>query len=121
MLDVADLIIAIAYFSIPLQIVWSLTRHAALARKVASKPLILLLILFALFIFCCGIGHLVRCLGWRDTRLFQVVNVITAIVSMVTALYLIPIMPRVRELVFSRDGDAGLIPTPPFHSLYSRF
>jgi len=98
-MDVADLIITIAYFSIPLQIVWSLTRHPALTRKVASNSVILLLVLFALFIFCCGLGHLIRCLGWSETRLFQVVNNITAIVSMVTALYLIPIMPTLFETV----------------------
>ena len=99
MMDVADLIITIAYFSIPLQIVWSLARHPALTRKVASNSAILLLVLFALFIFCCGVGHLVRCLGLSDTRLFQVVNVVTAVVSMVTALYLIPIMPTLFESI----------------------
>ena len=99
MMDVADLIITIAYFSIPFQIVWSLTRHPALTRKVASNSVILLLVLFALFIFCCGLGHLIRCLGLSDTHLFQVVNVVTAIVSMVTALYLIPIMPTLFRTV----------------------
>jgi MFS superfamily sulfate permease-like transporter len=88
---VDDLIISIAYFSIPVQIVVSLYHYPRLASM--PPQIFLLSVLFALFIFCCGAGHLMRCLGQTDTVGFSVMNGITACVSLVTAVYLLPLVP----------------------------
>ncbi|CAB9507533.1 expressed unknown protein [Seminavis robusta] len=88
---VEDLIISIAYFSIPLQLVASLTFYP---RLMSMPPQILFLfVLFALFILCCGTGHVLRCVNMTDTHAFHVVNWITAFVSITTALFLLPMVP----------------------------
>jgi hypothetical protein len=55
-----NLIIAVAYFSIPLQLLASLWQYPRLAAM--PYKILVLLVLFALFIFLCGTGHLLRCL-----------------------------------------------------------
>ena len=55
--------------------------------------ILLLVILFALFVFLCGAGHLLRCMGATQTTAYFVVNTITAAVSLTTALYLLPLIP----------------------------
>ncbi|KAG7338089.1 PAS domain containing protein [Nitzschia inconspicua] len=86
-----DFIVTIAYFSIPIQILVSLYRYP----RLHSMPwtILVLVILFALFVFLCGAGHLLKCLGMGETKAFIVVNAITAIISLSTALYLLPITP----------------------------
>ena len=92
---IADLVITVAYFSIPLQIVFSLYQYPRLAEKtLQTKKIAILLVLFALFIFLCGTGHLLRTMNKGDTELFQIVNILTAIISPMTALYLIPFVPN---------------------------
>jgi class 3 adenylate cyclase len=95
MVAVADLVITVAYFSIPLQIFYSLFQYPRLAeRTIQVKKFVILLVLFALFIFLCGTGHLMRCLNVTDTPFFQVINSLTAIISLLTAIYLIPFVPN---------------------------
>jgi signal transduction histidine kinase/CheY-like chemotaxis protein len=91
----ADLIIALSYFSIPLQILASLWKYP----RMASMPIkiVILLVLFALFIFLCGTLHLMHFTGQADTHTFLVFNVLTAIVSMMTAVYLLPLIPNLLE------------------------
>jgi osomolarity two-component system, sensor histidine kinase SLN1 len=55
--------------------------------------ILLLVILFALFVFLCGAGHLLKCLGLTGTTGYVIVNTITAAVSLSTALYLLPLIP----------------------------
>ena len=63
-----DLLIAIAYFSIPVQMVVSISFYP---RLTSMPPRLLgLLILFALFIFSCGMGHVMRCMGITDGTVF---------------------------------------------------
>ena len=59
--------------------------------------ILVLLVLFAFFIFLCGAGHVLRCLGKTDTHVFHVVNNCTALVSIATALYLLPLVPSVLD------------------------
>lgn len=87
-----DLIIAVAYFSIPIQIVLALLQYPRLRSMQWS--ILVLAILFALFIFLCGAGHLLRCLEMADGAPFQVLNVATAVISLTTALYLLPLIPH---------------------------
>ena len=89
-----------AYFSIPLQLVVSIARYPHLGRKAATMtPALVLVVLFALFIFLCGTGHLLRCLHLGDTTLFAVFNIITAAVSLITAVYLVPFVPLLLDSV----------------------
>ena len=53
------------------------------------KKVVILLILFAFFIFLCGAGHLLRFLDLADTPLFRAVNILTALVSIATSVYLV--------------------------------
>lgn len=86
-----DLLITIAYFSIPVQILVSLYQYPRL--QAMPWKIFLLVILFALFVFLCGFGHLFRCLGNTEGVAFEVTNMLTAIVSLTTAAYLLPLTP----------------------------
>ncbi|CAB9507535.1 expressed unknown protein [Seminavis robusta] len=96
-----DLIITIAYFSIPVQLVASLAFYP---RLISMPPHVLgVFILVALFILCCGTGHLLRCADKADTTLFHIVQWITAGVSIFTAVVLLPMIPLLMSEV-----DEGL-------------
>jgi len=92
-----DLIITVAYFSIPLQILVSLWKSPP-ERKIPMK-LVVTLVLFALFIFLCGAGHLMRYMGKGHSTAFVYLNVATALVSLVTAVYLVPLIPCMFSLL----------------------
>ena len=89
-MKIIDLTIAIAYFSIPVQIVIGLCKFPRLTRRATKmKKVVILLILFAFFIFLCGAGHLLRFLDLGETPLFRAVNILTALVSIATSVYLV--------------------------------
>jgi signal transduction histidine kinase len=93
-----DLIISIAYFSIPVQILVSLWHYPRMA--VMPLSILVLLVLFALFIFLCGAGHLLRCIGKAsETTIYLIVNRLTAFISIITALYLLPLIPSVMSMM----------------------
>jgi hypothetical protein len=92
----SDLAITIAYFSIPFQILVGLCRFPRLTRR-ATTRVVILLVLFALFIFLCGFGHLLRCMEYGDTPFFRGVNILTAVVSIATAAYLMPFVPNLLD------------------------
>ena len=95
-LNVSDLIITISYFSIPIQILVGLCKYPRVTRR-ATKRVVILLVLFALFIFLCGAGHLIRCIGRVDTTMHCIVNYLTAIVSLLTSLYLFSFVPMLLD------------------------
>mmetsp|Transcript_17076 Transcript_17076/g.36071 ORF Transcript_17076/g.36071 Transcript_17076/m.36071 type:complete len:633 (+) Transcript_17076:35-1933(+) len=86
-----DLIITLAYFSIPVQILASLYKYP----RLHDMPLRIqiLVILFAFFILCCGAGHALRCSDRIHGLLYKFTNILTASVSLATCLYLIPLVP----------------------------
>lgn len=96
-MKIIDLIIALAYFSIPVQIVFGLCKFPRLTRRATTK-VVVLLVLFALFIFLCGTGHLLRCIDMAATTLFRAVNILTAVISITTAIYLMPFVPNLMEM-----------------------
>lgn len=114
---VADLAIWGAYTSIPLALVY-------FVRRRRDTPFPRLYWLFALFILSCGTGHLVEAgiFWWPAYRLSGAVKVITAVVSWVTVIALLPIIPRAlaipgisllnaelsRELARRREVEAAL-------------
>ena len=74
------------------------TYHQALYNypRLALMPwkISVLVILFALFVFLCGAGHAIRCMELNHGKAFEVINSLTAIFSLVTCLYLLPLVPN---------------------------
>jgi signal transduction histidine kinase/ActR/RegA family two-component response regulator len=90
---VSDALIAIAYFSIPVALVIFIRR-----RRDVSFGFVFWL--FALFITACGITHVMRIWNmWHgEYGLEAVIKVLTAAVSIGTAIALWPLLPRVLAL-----------------------
>ena len=87
----SDMVIAAAYFSIPLAILAFLRRRLDL---VAEHRLIALL--FSIFILSCGLTHVMGVVVlWRPLYLLDgLIKAFTALVSIITALALWPMLPR---------------------------
>lgn len=87
-LVVSDLFIALSYFSIPLALV-----IVILKRK--EKKLYNISLLFALFIFSCGIGHLVDIWNiWNSNYVLSTsIRIFTAITSFATAVVIWKMIP----------------------------
>ncbi len=90
---IANLTIALAYFTIPVV----LASFAWRRRDLVFKPVFWL---FAAFILLCGTGHLIDLFTlWVPAyRLDAVVKLSTAAVSLATAMALVPLMPRALAL-----------------------
>jgi signal transduction histidine kinase len=90
---IADSLIALAYFSIPAAIVY-------FARRRPSLPHVWVLYLFGAFIVWCGITHLASILTlWVPAYgLEALAKVITAAVSVLTAIMLWPLMPKALQI-----------------------
>ena len=86
---ISDLVIAIAYFSIPLALAVVLFRQ----KRIPFRGLILL---FALFILLCGMTHVVSMIVlWEPIyRLQGLIKLATAAVSIATAVVLFPLLPK---------------------------
>lgn len=82
---ISDIFIALAYFSIPIGIIYFVTRK----DDVTFKPVYYL---FAAFIMACGITHVMGIVTlWLPLYyLAGVLKLVTAVVSVATAIYLIP-------------------------------
>lgn len=87
-----DLLIAIACFSIPVQIVLSLYKYPRL--QAMGFSVIVLVVLFMFFIFSCGIDHFLRFFGIINQVVLDIINTWTMVISVITALYLIPAVPN---------------------------
>jgi len=86
---ISDLIVAIAYFSIPLVL-------CVLLYKRRQIPFKWLVILFASFILLCGATHLVSIVVlWNPLYQLQgLMKLATAAVSIATAVVLFPLLPK---------------------------
>ena len=86
---VSDALIAVAYFSIPLALIY-------LVRKRDDLPFRWLFWLFGLFIVACGTTHILSIVTvWTPIyRLDGVAKAITALASVGTAAALVPIIPK---------------------------
>lgn len=89
----SDLLIAFAYFAIPALLIYFM-------RQRRDVPFRGVFWLFAAFILSCGIGHAVEAsLFWTPWYRFSgLIKAVTAVVSWVTVLALIPLLPRVLAL-----------------------
>ncbi len=94
---ISDLLIAIAYFSIPLGILY-------VARRRPDAVFQPIYYLFAAFILACGVTHVMGILTlWIPLYYAQgVAKVITALVSVTTAIYLVP---KLRHIMALPDLD----------------
>lgn len=90
----SDIVIGIAYFTIPVVLV------ALLIKRNQDIPHANLLGLFGAFILLCGFTHVVGILVvWHPLYEFQGwVKLVTAVVSIFTAIRLVPLLPRLLEM-----------------------
>ena len=89
----ADGVIAAAYFSIPLALV-------SFVRKRGDSSLNWVAWLFSAFIFACGVTHLMDIWTiWRPDYAAQAfTKTLTAVISLVTAVALWPLIPRALKI-----------------------
>lgn len=98
---VADLSIALAYYSIPIGLLVFVKRRADLKFK-------WIFVLFSAFVFMCGTTHLIDILTiWSPQyRLDAALKVATAGVSVITAVMLWPLIPRALSLPSTSQLEA---------------
>ena len=86
---VSDFLIAIAYFSIPLMLIYFVVKRS-------DVPFSKVFTLFGVFIILCGIGHLLEIWTlWHPTYwLSGIEKAMTALVSCYTALSMVELLPR---------------------------
>ncbi len=89
----SDALIALAYYSIPLTLLY-------FVQKRKDLPFVRVFLLFSAFIVSCGTTHLVEIwtLWYPVYWLSGVIKLLTAIVSVITALMLIPLVPKALTL-----------------------
>jgi hypothetical protein len=100
---VSDVVISLAYFSIPCIIFYIIRTHKGVTFK-------WLYVMFGAFILLCGLTHVMSILVLWDPvyRLEGLIKAMTAGVSIATAFMLIPVIPTILELltkVSSRDKE----------------
>ncbi len=103
----SDLLIFVSYFAIPVAIWIFLSKR----KDLTLKPLA---VLFAAFIFLCGLTHIIQAvtLWWPVYETQGYVKAITAIVSVTTAIAIFPLIPKAvaipspRQLQIVNDGLA---------------
>ncbi|KVI07439.1 protein EIN4-like [Cynara cardunculus var. scolymus] len=114
---VSDFLIAIAYFSIPLELLYFLS--------CSNVPFKWVVVQFIAFIVLCGLTHLINGWGYYGNQTFQlmmaltVAKLLTALVSCATAITLLTLIPlllkfKVRELflkqnVLELDQEVGIM------------
>jgi PAS domain S-box-containing protein len=91
---ISDTLIAIAYYSIPIALIY-------FVRKRQDLPYASIFLLFGAFIIACGTTHVLEIWTlWHPTYWVSgLVKVITAILSVYTAMELVPIVPQALALV----------------------
>lgn len=97
---IPDMVIALAYFSIPILLVVFVRKNA----KDLPWQFLCVGVLFALFIASCGIGHMMESLDFRHVdRCVGTarcgVKVVTAIISLATAGYMVYFVPHVIKVI----------------------
>lgn len=97
---ISDIVIALAYFAIPSAIVF------LLIKRKQAVPFRWVFVMFALFIVLCGMSHLIGIIVlWYPFYYFQgVIKVLTAMVSLATAILLFPLIPRFLDIFASYNG-----------------
>lgn len=94
----SDGVIALAYFSIPVTLLYFVS-------KKRTVPFMWVFVLFGAFIFACGMTHVMGIMTvWDPVYRFEgVVKFVTAALSIGTAIFLIPIIPKALSLRSPRE------------------
>ncbi|KAF6155108.1 hypothetical protein GIB67_035855 [Kingdonia uniflora] len=115
----SDFFIALAYFSIPLELIYFVKRSAVFSYR-------WVLVQFGVFIILCGATHLINLWTFNmhsraEAIVLTMENVLTAVMSRTTALMLVHIIPellsvKTRELFLKNkavepDREMGIIRT----------
>lgn len=95
---IGDGLTVIAYYTIPFVLVFY-------AKKRKLPELNLVLLLFGLFIFCCGTTHVIDIITvWVPSyRLEGLVKIITGLISVLTAIYLIRNLPAALQIPLPQE------------------
>ena len=98
----SDVFIALAYYSIPLLLIYFI-------RQRKDVPFKSIFILFSLFILSCGTTHVMSIwtLWYPAYWLSGLIKAITAIISLYTAFKLIPILPQALALRSPKELEAA--------------
>lgn len=91
---ISDGVIVLSYYLIPFLLTYVLYK----AKR--EIPFSWLFLLFAIFIVACGTTHLMEIVNvWKTNYILAgVVKAITAVVSILTAIAMVPILPKVIEV-----------------------
>lgn len=97
----ADAVIVLSYYSIPLALLYFVFKRKDLQFH-------WMFVLFSVFIFACGTTHLVSIVNiWKPAYwLDAMLKSITAVVSMATAIFLWPLVPRASRFIDEKQRAA---------------
>lgn len=102
--QVANFLIFLAYFTIPLSLLglWRRLRTNRKLKAVITENTYILL-MFVVFILACGLTHLMDVLAfsWAPYRFFTLIDVITALASIPTAF----VLPNVIGTILDATSD----------------
>lgn len=100
---ISDSIITLCYYSIPLMLVY-------FVRRKRDIPFNWIFLMFGAFIFCCGTTHALNVYTlWNPVyRLDGVAKAVTAGVSLLTTLMLIPLVPQALSLRSPKELEAAI-------------
>lgn len=89
----SDAVITLSYYAIPVCLIYFIF-------KKKNVPFNWLVLLFALFIFGCGTTHLMEIINVWDAEYAMAgfIKLFTAIISILTALLLVPVIPKLLAL-----------------------
>ncbi|MBI3540724.1 MAG: hypothetical protein HY073_01040 [Deltaproteobacteria bacterium] len=98
---ISDSVIVIAYYSIPI----ALTYVVYKSRK--EMPFSWIFLLFAIFIMACGTTHLMEIINIWNAKyvLSGFVKAFTGIISLITAISIFPILPKVIKILRQAQDD----------------
>jgi diguanylate cyclase (GGDEF)-like protein len=94
---ISDAVITASYYSIPVALIYFVRRNRDLRFD-------WIFLMFSAFIFACGTTHLIAILNiWRPAYWFDAwVKLATALISLATAIFLWPLLPRVSRFLEER-------------------
>jgi two-component system, chemotaxis family, sensor kinase Cph1 len=100
---VSDALIALSYYSIPVILF-------AFISKRRDVPFNAIFFIFGIFILACGTTHVIEIISVWDPiyRTAALVKIITALVSMIAVIMLIPVMPKALALPSLRTANEQL-------------
>lgn len=97
---ISDAVITLAYYSIPITLTY------VVYKTKGGMPFNWVFLLFALFIMACGTTHLMEIINiWNSHYVLAgFVKMFTAVVSILTAIAILPILPRVIKILRQAQG-----------------